>query len=76
MLWCDGTNTINYVTELAQQMRIVYCWYNAFLEQGRAVYLDDEMYDLISVRSANWTLWISDSHSFSAGTLHHFHLHA
>ena len=45
MFWGDDEIAIHSFVELTQQMRVEDEWYRTFLEQCRAGYLDDEMYN-------------------------------
>ena len=47
MFWGSNLDSVNFFTELTQQMRIVDEWYSAFLQQCRKGAFTEEMYDYL-----------------------------
>ena len=47
VFWGNDANSLNYFTELTQQLRVEDPWYRLFLARCRAGHLDDEMYNFI-----------------------------
>ena len=71
MFWGDDENAIHSFVELTQQMRVEDEWYSAFLDQCRAGYLDDEMYNFIigfpTEHCGSWMPLTGNGNSSNAG---------